>query len=220
MLKISIAGMALGVAVSVAAPCAWASPILPDNLQTAGAVIDGATLLGFFSGNDCSGGSFASCVATQEGVGPNMVGTNPAAVVYKINWENGAPGSTDSGNFASISGGEFTLGLVGSKQSSAAGGLVLSWTYTAGAGDPPINYFTVKQGNGFALFYSADPLSSWSADIWNMLGYNSISHVSWFDLPPDPVTQTPLPASVPLFLTGLAGLWFLRRRRNPRRSAP
>ena len=49
--------------------------------------------------------------------------------------------------------------------------------------------------------------------------YLSVSQPGAFFDPGDPiirlqVSQAPLPAALPMFLTGLGGLWFVRRRRN------
>src|SRR5437879_1112642 len=114
------------------APIAIAATMLSAGAARA-AVID----YGHFNGNDCSDGAFATCAADGTGAGPNH---NGSPVIYKL----GSNGSQDFGNLATITGSEFTLGFDTATQ-------VLSWTYTPGAGDPPVNYFTIKQGNGYQL---------------------------------------------------------------------
>lgn len=173
-----------------------------------GQVIDGFTFLGQFSGNDCSGaGGFTACVATQAGTGnginaaPELL---PSASIYKRN--NGGPEAF--GGYASISGAEFTLDFANG---------ILDWSYTPGQDDPAIHYFTVKQGPGYALFYSASGASSWSGNIQAGLGYNNYSHVTWFNGSlhrPGGGDEVPVPAPsmLSLLALGLLGLGWVRRR--------
>lgn len=172
-----------------------------------GEVVDGFTFIGTFRGNDCGGaGGFSACVATQAGTGNGIStapGLLPSASIYKLN-NGGAP---SIGSYASITGVEFTLNFANG---------ILDWGYTPGQDDPAIHYFTVKQGPGYALFYSAAGASSWTANIKSGLGYNNYSHVTWFNgaLHRNGGGEVPVPTPSVLSLLGLGllGLAWARRR--------
>lgn len=168
-------------------------------------VVDGFTFLGEFGGNDCGGpgqkGSFSTCVATQTGVGKGHTGALPASVIYKFGLEE-EEGSF--GNYGQISGNEFAMSLSDDK--------VFNWTYDPDAGDPLVHYFSIKQGNGHALFYSEAGGSSWTGDVRDGLGYNAVNHVSWFNGSLFQEAALPVPPALPLFAIGLTLLGLSRRR--------
>lgn len=160
--------------------------------------------LGYFAGTDCSGqGGFPNCYATQNGViqGPT---TDPLAspAIYKIN--NGGNPEINSTLFPSINGGEFTFGVVNNQ---------LSFSYNAGAGDPEIHYFAIKQGSEYGLWYDSNAITSGNINLATTFPNNvGWSHITWFD------TRTPAvpePGTWAMMLIGFAGAGFaLRRRRN------
>ena len=157
---------------------------------------------GRFSGTDCSGGAFANCYAETTGVSQDAPGS-PS--IYKLNYNSGSFGSPEFGSFLSIDGSEFSVSFNTSSH-------VLSWTYTPGANDPEIHYFTVKQGNSYNLFYDlSSPITSFTIDL-DTIGYNSLSHITWFDTGSSQ-TSVPGPNALALLGLGLLGLGVAARRR-------
>ena len=148
------------------------------------------TYLGTFSGNDCTGG-FSDCYAYPGGTnnGPIDLGS-PVIIKY------GSGGGTEiSDLFPSIDGSEFDIDLLG--------GNTQEFTYTPGAGDPDVHYFTVKQANGFALFYDAVPITSASIALSEYFRQPGFSHVTFFDTGTPGV---PEPSTWAMLLVGFFGI--------------
>lgn len=159
---------------------------------------------GRFSGTDCGGaGGFANCYAETTGVSQDAPGS-PA--IYKLNYTSGSFGSPDFGSFATIDGSEFTASFNTTTH-------VLSWDYTPGTDDPAIHYFTIKQGNSYYLFYDlTNPITSYTIDL-DTLGYNGLSHITWFDTG-STSTSVRAPAALSLLGMGLMGLGAVAGRRR------
>ena len=187
-------------------------PYLIAGLLALGAVAPASAAItygGNFPGNDCSGGGFANCYATITGVTNNAnAGGSPA--IYKR--DSGFNADEDFGRFSSITGREFNITYSGSSN-------ILSFVYTPGTNDPEIHYFTVKQANGYALFYDlANAITSATLDLDNYFRNRGYSHITFYDTgvtttPPPPPVPVPEPASLALFGAGLLGLGMVRRRK-------
>ncbi len=90
---------------------------------------------------------------------------------------------------------------------------MLSWSYTPGANDPEIHYFTVKQGNSYNLWYDlTSQITNFSIDL-DDIGYNGYSHVTWFGAG-NPNTAVPSPNGLALLGLGLVGVGIAARRRR------
>ena len=195
--------MALG-AVIVAGALAIAG-----GAQAALVQIIGPEANGTFAGNDCGAGGFSDCYATQTGTQQGAP-TNPAllgsAAVYKRDSVNNQPtGSEDFGTgIPNTFGTRFTISYNGATNE-------ISFSYAPQAGDPILHYFSVKQSDGFVLFYDASPIIGATVDLDTYFPNNpGWSHITFFN---GGTVPAPEPASLALFGAGLLGLALHRRRR-------
>jgi hypothetical protein len=149
--------------------------------------------------------------------GPNFAGHGDIFVNSQLD----ALGGHDiQGITGSISGPAFgpITGLIGTAPNSQ--GLIFTnpagqqWTY-----DNVLYTNGVAFDNNGALFGFGPGFTGNLYSIGTQL-YLSASDPKRFFLPGDPIrlqiSSTPLPATLPMFLAGLGGLWFLLRRRNKR----
>lgn len=163
-------------------------------------------LVGVYGGNDCSGqGGFNNCYATQNGVVQG--GSVGSPTIYKL----GSDGEIEIASmWDSITGTEFDIGYTPN---------TLSFTYTPGAGDPTMHYFSIKQANGYALFYDATPITSASINLDTYFPRNpGWSHITFFDtgLDINPLTPVPEPATWAMLLFGFGAIGASLRTRNSR----
>lgn len=165
--------------------------------------------VGTFSGQDCPGtgpgsGGFSDCWATQSGV-VYQATTAGSPSVFKYN--NG--GAEDfSTRFPTIDGAG-----VGEEFSITFDAITntLSFTYTPGAGDPELHYFSIKQANGYALFYDVNAILSGSIDLDPYFPRNpGYSHITFYDTG----GAIPEPAVWGMMLVGFAGIGSAMRRRK------
>jgi len=166
-----------------------------------------STLLGYFTGqgnlaNDCAGvfGTPPNCVASYTDPDTGDVLLEPTPLIAKIDY----PGGVTLGNFASITGNEFTVTF----NSDGSG----SWTYNPVGDDPEVTAFVIKDGNGFWLFGSSGLTGSWTKD--QQQGGQGVSHITFYDGGEGPPFEVPEPAALGLLGLGLASMALVRRRRK------
>jgi hypothetical protein len=186
-----------------------------------------AEYIGSYSGNDCggkdketgAGGGFDNCYATQNGVQqglPEGVAGTPAIVKYE-----GVPvGSVNdiSSKFPSITGSEISV-LYDALTNT------LSFNYTPGPNDPEIHYYSIKQSNGYALFYDANAILSGSWDLDAFFPDNpGYSHITFYDTTSGGGTggegggAVPEPSTWAMMLLGFGGMGLAMRRRRRTRE--
>lgn len=191
----------------------WSAKVFGSALLTLCCMVGNANAalvsLGTFGGNDCGGkGGFGDCYATQEGVqqgAPTSLLLLGSPSVYKLNSNENAPtGSEDFGAFyPSVNGDEFSVSYNGSNNT-------LSWTYTAGLNDPVLHYVSIKQAEGYALFYDAGPITGGSIDLdLYFPDTPGWSHITFFNS--NPTIQVPEPVSLALLGIGMLGVAAARR---------
>ena len=175
------------------------------------------TLVGTFSGNQCTGGGITTCYATGTTAGTGLltqVGPNGTPVA------GGSPGILGLDNTGTMTG--FTDSL----STDANGHTILNYSYT---GSEMATYFGIFQGgsavgcsgdgcfnNTYLLFYDPAGFTSGSFDLSALFNNAGVSHVDLFDHGGGTV---PEPATWALMLLGFGGIGFAMRR-GQRSSTP
>ncbi len=188
MKKLSLGMAALAASTMVAAPAQAA-----------------VEFLGTFGGNECSGkGGFTACYAGPDGVWKEFAdGRSPS--IFKLDNETAEIDISDL--YPSITGLEFLISYIADTNT-------LSFTYTPGVDDPAIHYFSVKQANGYALFYDSDPILSGSVALDTYFPNNpGWSHITFFNSGwPD--NGVPEPATWAMLLLGFGAIGATLRARK------
>src|SRR5438309_4357233 len=193
--------VAMGAAIAAAGIAAT-----PAQAQT-------ATNQWSFSGNTCGGtGGINNCYATTAGTvvqgNPGTVGSSPLIARIEGN-ENGTAGTPEvSTLFSAVTGGEFNVSYMNTTTNPNQ----LSFTYSAGVGDPAIHYVGIFQANTYDLFYYVGGITSGTFNLSTYFPNNSgWSHIDFYDTS-GPV---PEPATWAMMLFGFGAIGFaLRRRRS------
>lgn len=198
--------------ISLAAAASIAA--LSSTAAQAGPTLSGDSFaIGSFDGQDCpitgpnGSNGFSGCWATQDGIATSAGGDPTASrSVAQI----GLTGTTDiSTNYPTIDGSEFTLTLDTSSNT-------LFFTYLMGTGDPVLHYISIKQADGYELFYDAAGFASGTTYSFALNNYflnnPGVSHITVYDS----TGAVPEPATWGLMLLGFAGVGVaMRRKRKP-----
>lgn len=148
-------------------------------------------LIGQFEGTECGGkGGFSNCYAYPGGTTQGFRSDGSPAV-FKYN----SDGSKDfSTAYPTVTGSEFVINYTALSNT-------LGFTYTPGTGDPTLHYFAVKQADGFALFYDANPILSGSVNLSTYFPNNpGFSHITFFNS--GSMGAVPEPATWAMMLLG------------------
>jgi len=170
--------------------------------------------------NDCAGefgSNFESCV--------DPVYQSPIIAKYEAPNEGLEGGdwefNTSIDGWGTVTVGMFTFEFDDEEGTSG------NWYYDPGecADCPAITSYVVKGGNGLGfVHYYTDPqepilsgawdLSEWDLSLFGANVALGFSHISFYDTDADCCGEVPLPAGLPLVLTGLGVLGYIRRRSN------
>jgi len=176
----------------------------------------GVTLVGTFSGNQCTGGDITTCYAsgTTAGTGSlTQVGANGSPVP-------GSPGILRADFDTSDHTGSTSNFSDWITTDSGSGDKILNYSYT---GSEMATYLGIFQGgsavgctgdgcfrNTYLLFYDPDGFTSGSFDLNSLFNNVGISHVDLFDHG----GALPEPATWAMMLLGFAGVGAAMRRKR------
>jgi len=181
----------------------------------------GVTLVGTFSGNQCTGGDITTCYAsgTTAGTGSlTQVGSNGSPVA-------GSPGILRADFDTTDHTGSMTGFSDWITTDSGSGDKILNYSYT---GSEMATYLGIFQGgsavgcsgdgcfrNTYLLFYDPSGFTSGTFDLTTLFNNPGISHVDLFDHG----GAVPEPATWGLMLLGFAGVGVAMRRSRKRKPA-
>jgi len=197
-------------AISLAAVAAFSS--------TPALATDTLTLVGTFSGNQCTGaGGFQTCVAsgTTSGTGAITHDGNGSPSIIRLD----SDGSFATNSiFPSVNGSELTWSLDGT---------MLTYTYTPTGDDPIAHYLGLYQGgpganggsNLYELFYSANGITTGTINLADYYkNSNGFSHIDLFDTGAGGGVPEPATWAMMLLGIGMIGSGARRRRQKQARS--
>jgi len=176
-----------------------ASTLVPEPARAA------LVFYGQYAGEDCDGpGGFSACYASNSPVGifdDDGDGRSPAVFRFEAR-----RGTAVSPLFPTLSGAEFAVDYLA--------GNVLSFTYSPGADDPAVHFYTVQGDEGYLLFYDDMPITAGSMDLDSYFQESGWTHITFFNTGTAP--GVPEPATWALLLLGFGGAGFALRRRRPK----
>ncbi|MEX5730215.1 hypothetical protein Ga0609869_003568 [Rhodovulum iodosum] len=144
-------------------------------------------------GDECAGTNFQAC---EVGGSPTIIKFTAGLEVDEIN-----------DMFASsVTGGEFTFDITETNDDDEI--LSMVWSYTPGPGDPAVTAVAVKAGSLYNLYTDLTLAEGLGFEV-TVPATQALSHITFFDT--DGVNgEIPLPAGLPLILSGLGALGLTR----------
>lgn len=180
----------------------WQQGLAVAALTAFSSFAGAAVLLDTIAGNDCAGvfgQPFADCKIPAQ-YDPDQ---SPIIIKFDFNDQGVVTNLEINSLFPTIDGSEFSFLITGPGTGT--------WTYTAGAGDPLIEFFVAKGGPNFNLFSTGGLTDSYFTPTNpNNQQPFGLSHLSFYDT--GGVRQVPEPGT--LVLLGMAALGFAVSRRR------